>query len=179
MWKSTLAILALMVGGTAAWAEKPAEPAERTSQPRPRFATLHFAFDSSELDPASESGLAAAKAWLDEHPGSYLLIEAHTDAIGTDAYNAGLATRRGESVRTELLRLGADSARLVVGIYGERQPMTSANPANRRAVVRGTDETLDQIIARTFVDGMAVVWSYVASPEVVAQRDLGRPRDSG
>ena len=185
MPKTFVLIFATAIGGTAAWAQNPAESEttapvttepETAAQPDKPFATLRFAFDSSRIDPADRTSLEAATAWLAEHPDHYLLVEGYTDPIGTYAYNAGLATRRGENVRTKLLAMGADPARLVVAVYGENRLVSSANAENRRVVVRATNESLDQIIARTFEQGMAVVWGYDPSPQVVAQRDLGSLR---
>jgi outer membrane protein OmpA-like peptidoglycan-associated protein len=168
----------------AAEAEAPAGPdfvqeaeAEEEEAPLRPMALLLFSFDSSELDPADRSELETAKAWTADHPNQYLVIEGHTDPIGTFDYNAGLATRRAENVRSELLAMGADPDQLVVGVYGEAKPVSDDNAANRRVVVRGTDETLDQITQRTVDEGLAVVWSYTPSAEAVAMRERGRPRE--
>ena len=128
---------------------------------------VHFAFDSAELRGADRQSLEQLVGWLEDNPGMNLVLEGHTDPIGTDEYNAGLATRRGEAVRSALIELGADPDRLVVGVFGERDLSGEVNRANRRVEVHGTEQTLRQITRATFTDGgMAVVWSYV--PEDLA-----------
>jgi outer membrane protein OmpA-like peptidoglycan-associated protein len=130
------------------------------------MAVLLFAFDNAEPSAIDRGELETARDWLAAHPTAMLVIEGHTDTVGTFAYNAGLATRRAEAVRAALITLGADPQRLVVGVFGEAQATSPNNAANRRVIVRGSTETLQQITARTLVDGMAVVWSYEPDPQV-------------
>src|SRR5688500_9066106 len=124
------------------------------------MAVLLFEFDKSDVSRIDRAEVEAARAWIAAHPRSYLVIEGHTDATGSFAYNAGLATRRAEAVRSALITLGAPADRLVVGVFGEANATSPNAAANRRVLIRGTNESIDQITSRTLVDGMAVVWDY-------------------
>lgn len=140
------------------------------------MAQLMFDFDRSVVNAADRPELEAAKAWMERHPSSYLVIEGFTDSVGTFAYNAGLATRRAEAVRAALIDLGAPADRLVVGIYGEA--LASGNDAaDRRVIVRGTNDSLAKITARTLVNGMGVVWSYQPTSDAVAKRNSNNLRE--
>jgi outer membrane protein OmpA-like peptidoglycan-associated protein len=138
---------------------------------------IHFEFDKAEVGDMNDSGLAKAKAWIDDHPDAYLVIEGHTDKVGTDAYNAGLATRRAENVRSEILALGADPDRLVVGVFGEQDPVSINDAENRRVLVRGTDDTLEEISQAELDRGLAVVWAYEPTAEAVAEREEKEPEN--
>jgi outer membrane protein OmpA-like peptidoglycan-associated protein len=135
-------------------------PAPKANAPPRGLGELRFAFDSSEVKTSDRPDIENGLDWLANHASGYLVIEGHTDAIGTYAYNAGLGVRRAEAVRAALVELGADPARLVVTVYGEAMPVSTSYAANRRVVLRGTHDSLDAIVAATLVRGMAVVWEY-------------------
>ena len=163
-------------------APEPTPPAEPVAEVEPeaevaRLALIHFEFDKAEVDDMNKSDLTAAKEWIDAHPNAFLVIEGHTDQVGTDAYNAGLATRRAENVRTEILELGADPDRLVVGVYGEQDPISITDAENRRVLVRGTDDSLEEISQAALDKGLAVVWAYEPSAEAVAEREQKEPEN--
>lgn len=140
------------------------------------MAQLMFDFDRSVVSSADRPELEAARTWMQSHPSSYLVIEGFTDSVGTFAYNAGLATRRAEAVRAALIDLGAPAERLVVGIYGEA--LASGNDAaDRRVIVRGTNDSLAKITSRTLVNGMGVVWSYQPTSDAVAKRNTSNLRE--
>lgn len=97
---------------------------------------VFFAFDSSQLTPESQRTLDRVAAWLRRHPERHLLIEGHTDPIGTSAYNAGLGTRRAEAVRRYLVARGADPDNLAIKTYGEGRPVSVRHLYDRRAMMR-------------------------------------------
>jgi outer membrane protein OmpA-like peptidoglycan-associated protein len=183
---TTTLVAALGMAGTAYADRAPASPdfvehaparnvdqdlaASSGTKPMRPMAVLLFEFDRSELHRADRAEVEAARDWIEAHPDSYLVIEGHTDATGTFAYNAGLATRRAEVVRQALITLGAPADRLVVGVFGEARATSPNSAANRRVVLRGTTESLDQITDRTLIDGMAVVWDYQPAATVAARR---------
>ncbi|MCB2120764.1 MAG: OmpA family protein, partial [Rhodobacteraceae bacterium] len=80
------------------------------------------------------------RSYVDESPSEVFLIEGHTDAVGSAAYNLALSDRRAESVAlalTEYFEVPPEN--LVVQGYGEAflKVQTDADErANRRAAVR-------------------------------------------
>lgn len=102
------------------------------------LATVFFAFDSSELDPAAESVLDKNAEWLTLHSDVNIQIEGHTDSRGTIEYNYNLGQRRANSVKAYLINKGIDAGRLHTISYGEERPVDPAETEqawsqNRRA----------------------------------------------
>ena len=58
-----------------------------------------FAFDKSDLHSDAEETLAAVGPEIAKAGAHPLIIEGHTDAIGSDAYNNALSLKRAETVR--------------------------------------------------------------------------------
>ena len=87
-------------------------------------ATIHFAFDSSELDgaqPVAES----AGAYLHVNQGTAVELVGHTDSIGGAAYNQQLGLRRANAVRSAAIAGGARPEQVVVTSAGESNPATT------------------------------------------------------
>lgn len=104
---------------------------------------VHFEFDSDVLTPeargilqanadAMRQGLATRGAVL------RVVIEGHTDDVGTTEYNLALGQRRADAVRRYLVTLGTPEERLQTLSYGEERPLDretsdGARSTNRRA----------------------------------------------
>ena len=97
---------------------------------------VHFGFDSIDLDAVDREQIRAAAQWLASHPRHDLVVEGHTDDVGTIAYNAYLARRRAENVAAALIDAGVPSDRVVVHAFGERLPESQRASNNRRVRVR-------------------------------------------
>lgn len=71
--------------------------------------------------------------FLGEHESRKVLIEGHTDNVGSTTYNIDLSLRRADAVATALLSRGVDAARIETKGYGEAYPIASnANAAGRQ-----------------------------------------------
>ena len=112
-------------------------PAEETSGVGLGF-NLQFAFDSVELLPDSEPYIDRLGEVLgaEENQEKVLLILGHTDAIGSEAYNAVLSENRAISVKNYLTTTwNIDADRLQIQGAGETQPLEGTDPnggVNRR-----------------------------------------------
>ena len=73
---------------------------------------------------------------LTENKSLTAVIEAHTDAKGTDAYNQTLSDRRAIAVVNELKKLDVNSSRLTSRGYGESQPIASNDTEEGKALNR-------------------------------------------
>ena len=102
---------------------------------------VHFEFGSDVLRPEAEAildtlGEALTSSQLKDYRFE---IAGHTDAVGTDAYNADLSERRAQSVRAYLLTaFQILPERLVTVGYGESRlsnPGTPKSAENRRVQV--------------------------------------------
>jgi outer membrane protein OmpA-like peptidoglycan-associated protein len=108
----------------------------RESTPQDRRispAVVHFANDSHEISPDSLARLSGFVEQFADVPWRPVVIEGHTDANETEAYNMKLAGRRVESVKAALAGLGFP-AELLRGVpKGESEPTASnAGAAGRR-----------------------------------------------
>ena len=84
---------------------------------------IYFAFNSAELEPASDPAIAALADVLAGHPDWTGTIEGHTDSVGTAAANLTLSERRAAAVRTRLVGVHqVDPARLVTKGFGSSRP---------------------------------------------------------
>lgn len=99
---------------------------------------IYFDFESAERKPQGRAQLIElAQTMLSpEHRDRVFLIEGHTDTLGPEAYNLGLARRRAETVRTFLAAQGIMSDRLQVKGVGESRPLVLAGSIDEQAINR-------------------------------------------
>ena len=97
-----------------------------------------FAFGKADLSPNAYRSVEKLAAFLIKYPNRNVLIEGHTDSVGSDDYNLGLSRLRSESVKTKLIGDGIDAARITTVGYGKKYPAfpndTEANRAQNRRV---------------------------------------------
>ena len=95
---------------------------------------VRFELNSATLTADSLEVLGGVAASLIDNPGVRVEIGGHTDSTGVDEYNLQLSSRRAESVRDQLIRLGVDAERLTARGYGEALPIADNDtPAGRVA----------------------------------------------
>lgn len=92
-----------------------------------------FAFDGDELNDDAASILGASISALADSPDAAVVVEGHTDAVGSDAYNQKLSERRAKRVRDYLVEHGVDASRLEVRAFGETQPVADNDSEEGRA----------------------------------------------
>jgi outer membrane protein OmpA-like peptidoglycan-associated protein len=66
-------------------------------------------------------------------PGREILVEGHTDAVGSPEYNLRLSDRRADSVARELINNGTDRRLLRSRGFGESKPLASNDSETGRA----------------------------------------------
>lgn len=95
--------------------------------------TVFFAFDKFSLEPTADVAiLDLAKTVRADKSAKSILVVGHTDAIGTDAYNATLSLNRAVAVASRLREIGVDDKLLGVVPMGEAQPIaTNRTPSGR------------------------------------------------
>ena len=116
----------------------------RMLAPEIELTNIRFETGSAAIRPEQARSLAkigsSITEIIEENPRSVILIEGHTDAVGSAAYNLALSDRRAESVALALTEyFDVPPENLIVQGYGESSlkiPTQDAEPANRRAVVR-------------------------------------------
>ena len=99
---------------------------------------VYFSTDSTDLTPEARSTLQAQAQWLQRHPTQAVTIEGHADERGTREYNIALGGRRAATVKSYLVALGVDGARIRTTSLGKERPVAVCNDIscwsqNRRA----------------------------------------------
>jgi outer membrane protein OmpA-like peptidoglycan-associated protein len=84
---------------------------------------IYFAFNSAELETASNPALSEMSKLLAKHADWTFAIEGHTDNIGSDAFNQTLSEQRADAVRSALVgRYHIATARLRSAGFGSKRP---------------------------------------------------------
>jgi len=100
--------------------------------------TINFASASATIDSSSQALLETLAQTANQCTGE-LLIEGHTDSVGSEDSNLTLSQERAAAVQVALSRLGVASSRLNAVGYGESQPIadngSSAGQAQNRRIV--------------------------------------------
>lgn len=97
---------------------------------------VDFRFDSAELTDVGKGKVYLAAQKLREKSALALIIEGHTDRMGSDEYNYNLGRRRARTVINELTALGIDPARMSALSQGKNKPLLDQETAWARAVNR-------------------------------------------
>jgi outer membrane protein OmpA-like peptidoglycan-associated protein len=101
---------------------------------------FYFAFNSSEVEPASAPTFRAVADLLGRHPDWTLAIEGHTDSVGDPAANLRLSERRANAVRQQLVaQYGVATGRLSAAGRGMNGYVASNNTLAGRARNRRVD----------------------------------------
>ncbi|OUS11252.1 hypothetical protein A9Q89_09390 [Gammaproteobacteria bacterium 53_120_T64] len=112
-------------------AEPQAEPEVRTITVR---LNVEFEFDKASVRAIYGDELEAIANAMKAHDDIELVLEGHTDAIGTDAYNQDLSERRVIAVEAKLAEMyGLDPARVSTVGYGEARPIADNSSKEGRA----------------------------------------------
>lgn len=96
---------------------------------------VYFDFDRADIRPDSRPVLDEA-ADLVTSAGAeleQLVVEGHTDALGTDEYNQALSVRRAEAVFRYLVNQGVSPELMRIEGYGESRPVASNEDEEGRA----------------------------------------------
>ncbi|MEA2040272.1 MAG: OmpA family protein [Thermodesulfobacteriota bacterium] len=95
-----------------------------------------FDFDKYEIKSQYYPVFDAVVSVLRNNPSLKIVIEGHTDIIGTEAYNQKLSEERAGAVMRYLLKKGIDKKRLSVVGYGFTKPRTLDKTKAGRALNR-------------------------------------------
>ncbi|EON92056.1 OmpA/MotB domain-containing protein [Marinobacter lipolyticus SM19] len=91
-----------------------------------------FATGSAEIQGGTNQNLEKLANFLKQYPDRNVLIEGHTDNVGSAAFNQNLSRQRAESVRRFLTGRGIESRRLSVYGYGFERPVAINDSATGR-----------------------------------------------
>ncbi len=140
------AVLGSLIGYWTCGEEPPPPPPPRVAAPPPPspppapapaetrriiLRGINFDFDKSNIKSEFAPVLDEAAQALKDNPNVRVIIEGHTDSIGSDEYNQRLSERRANAVKAYLTSRGIDASRLDTVGKGEREPIAD-NTKNGR-----------------------------------------------
>ncbi len=102
-----------------------------------------FATGSAELQGGTNENLNKLVNFLKEYPERQVLIEGHTDNVGSAMFNQSLSRQRAESVQRFLVNRGIDRRRLTVTGYGFERPVASNDTATGRQQNRRVEVVIE------------------------------------
>jgi len=106
------------------------------SEQRVYFPNVGFDFDKRTLSDLGKGRVHEIARTLQNSGAVKVVLQGHTDYMGTDAYNEKLGLDRAEAVRSELVALGVSADRLSTVTFGESQPVFAEQEDWARAVNR-------------------------------------------
>lgn len=100
------------------------------------FPAVAFRFNSAELTELGAGQVYLAAQRLKDAADLTVVIEGHTDTIGSDEYNQRLGQRRAQTIMSALSAQGIDPSRMSAASLGETKPLISQETDWARAVNR-------------------------------------------
>jgi outer membrane protein OmpA-like peptidoglycan-associated protein len=105
-----------------------------------------FKTASSNLASGAERTLSRVAELLQEYPDRAVIVEGHTDDVGSSAYNEGLSRQRAQSVTDALIANGVPRNRFEVRGLGESAPAVPNTDAASRQQNRRVEIVLSPAI---------------------------------
>ena len=106
-----------------------------------------FATGGSTLRGGTPGNLNKLAAFLAKYPDRTVVIEGHTDSVGTADSNLGLSQRRADSVKSYLVGQGVESTRLTATGMGEGSPSASNDSVTGRQQNRRVEVIISNTVA--------------------------------
>ncbi len=101
-----------------------------------QLVAVQFAYDSAQVDDSERAKVEAAASYLKANAATSVTLEGNCDERGSAEYNMSLGERRAQSVRTYLMNLGVDAARIQTKSYGNEKPKDPGHDENAWAINR-------------------------------------------
>jgi OmpA-OmpF porin, OOP family len=111
---------------------------------------VKFKFNKADIVTEYDSELLTFADVLKKYPDLHVIIEGHTDNVGTAKYNKTLSQKRAENVKKYLVdKLGIDASRLKTIGYGFEKPIASNKTAEGRKKNRRVEAAVDYWTVKT------------------------------
>lgn len=108
---------------------------------------LLFETGKADLKGGAAGNLGKLAAFLNEYPDRSVLIEGHTDNVGSDETNLNLSQRRASSVENYLVGQGVNASRLSSSGLGEGSPVANNDTDTGRQQNRRVEIIISNITA--------------------------------
>jgi OOP family OmpA-OmpF porin len=122
--------------------EEEPEPEPQAEPMAPQDFIVYFGFDSARLTDQAKSVLDNAVKQAKKMQDMQVVISAHTDTAGPDAYNERLSMRRAVAVKNYMTARGIDAGRIGIDSRGETRPAVKTGNNVREGANRRVEITL-------------------------------------
>lgn len=105
---------------------------------------VKFDFDRQVVKPDSYADIRDVAEFMKQFPQTTTVVEGHTDAVGTEAYNQSLSERRAMAVREVLVsEFGIQPGRVDAIGFGEARPVADNDSEEGRAINRRVEAVVE------------------------------------
>ena len=91
-----------------------------------------FDFEKAALQPEANEMVSRAADYLRSNPGSQVIVEGHTDHLGSKKYNQKLSEKRAGAIVSALKAKGIGTDRITAVGYGETKPVATNSTEDGR-----------------------------------------------
>jgi OmpA-OmpF porin, OOP family len=105
---------------------------------------INFDTNKSDIKDSYNSRVAEFAKMMNANPKLKATIGAHTDSVGSDAYNQKLSERRAAAAVNALKALKVDASRIKAVGYGETKPVASNDTVEGRAENRRVEAVMSK-----------------------------------
>lgn len=105
-------------------------------------AVFEFDSDQVESDPTDNKEMDKLLSDITNYPDARVIVEGHSDNIGTEEYNKALSERRAQTVADKLAKSGKIKNKIEIVGMGTLKPLASNETAEGRAQNRRVDVIL-------------------------------------
>jgi len=110
---------------------------------------VKFDFDKSTIKSGYDKDIKGLAEVMKDYPDLNVVIEGHTDSVGTAAYNKKLSQRRADAVKKYMVeKEGISANRITAKGFGEERPIASNSTNAGRAKNRRVEAAVDYVIEK-------------------------------
>ena len=109
---------------------------------------VEFDFDKSTIKKGYYKDIDDLVKVMKDYPDLNVVIEGHTDSVGTAAYNKKLSQRRAEAIKKYMVESGIDANRLKAQGFGMDKPIASNKTKEGRQQNRRVEAAVDYLIEK-------------------------------
>ena len=100
------------------------------------FPIIYFDFDKDAIKDEEMEKIQQVASYIAEFPELGIIVEGHTDDVGTNEYNRALGERRAISIMNAFGNFGVGAERIRTISYGEDMPAANGTDNQSRAMNR-------------------------------------------